>query len=325
MMLAVLRVIIWVVTGLLGALAIGIAAVFLVDTWRASGVHPGECDFLLQSARGDLRTDDDVLARAWEVLVDPEAETVGDLGGTRPVLGRSCLLYAGRSPAGDTVVYADTTVAGKQSLVRVAEVRLPREPGGTAQRAVASHSTLIGSELRAGVLLPLTGAYLAPGDAGEVTAVRVLSSADGYATGTDAVAIGEGLFAVGVAPDLSLAPDEQIPDVDAILMLQGSDLTPGAVALPAGSERDGSRPVRAAYTLSVDGAGTPDELTARRVGPVLSAMSADPRYSLVRDRAMRPPSLEARTGPALIVLAPIDPLAAIMPTFSVAAVGQQPI
>jgi hypothetical protein len=328
MMLAVLRVIIWVVTGLLGAIVIAVGSVFLVDTWRASGVHPDGCDSpLLYPARGDLRADEDVLSRAWAALVDPQVQAGGDLYGSRPVLNHSCLLYAGRGTAGDTVVYADTTVAGRQSLVRVAEVRLPREPGGSIQRAVASHSTLIGSELVAGVLLPLSGAYLAPGNPGEVTGVRVLSATDGYANATPAEEIGEGLFDVGVAPDRTLAPDSQGSDVDALLALDASGLAPHAVALPTGPRTEGPPPARAAFLLGVDGTDQPDELALSRIGPALSLMSADARFSLVRDRTTRPPALTVSTGPTAIVIVPTEPFtpAGVLPVFTQPVFGQQPI
>jgi hypothetical protein len=286
-----------------------------VDTWRAANQQPAECDFLLHRAGGDLLADQAAQRSAWAAVADPDIDTGGDLPGSRPELDRSCVLWAGTAPAGRTVVFVETTVAGYQSLARIIEVRLPGDgDSGRAERAVASHSVLLASEFRAGAVLPLSGLYVAPDRPERVTAVTVLSSADAWAGATPARQVGEGLFDIGVTRDYVAKPDDP-QDPDALLLLDRADGSRSAVAIPVGPERDHPLPVRATYVLTVDDAAPADEATLRAVGPVLSMMSGDARYSLVRDRALRPTSLLVRRTPAAVTLSVSDEQAAVLPTF----------
>ncbi|WP_214407700.1 hypothetical protein [Pseudonocardia lacus] len=308
----VLRGIAYVVVGLLGVVVIGGAAIFGADAWRASNQRPADCDFLLHRPGGDLLGDDGALGAAWAAVTDPDVETEGDLGGSSPVLERACVLWAGTAPAGRTVVFVDTTVAGYQSLSRIIEVRLP--DGGRAERAVASHSTLLASEFRSGAVLPLSGLYVPPDRQSEVTAVTVLSSADGWQAATAATEVGDGLFDIGVTADYVDKPDNpQDPDALLLLDLAGGDHV--AVAMPVGPERAHPLPVRATYVLSVDGTTPTDATALRAAGPVLSLMSADARYPLIRDRNTRPTHLEVRQTPGAVTLSVNDQQAGVLPSF----------
>ncbi|MCO1659615.1 hypothetical protein [Pseudonocardia humida] len=311
---AVLRGIAYLVVGLLGVVVIGGAAIFGADAWRASNQRPPDCDFLLHNPGGDLLGDADAVGAAWAAVTDPDIDTDGDLAGSAPVLERSCVLWAGTAPAGRTVVFVDTTVAGLRSVSRIVEVRLPAADGGPAERAVVSHSTPLASEFRSGAVLPLSGLYVPPDRDAEVTAVTVLSSADGWQAATPAARAGEGLFDIGVTGDyVEKADDPQDPD--ALLLLELADGGRVAVAMPVGPERAHPLPVRATYVLSVDGTTPADVAGLRAAGPVLSLMSADARYALIRDRSIRPTHLEVRQTPGAVTLAVNDPQAAILPSF----------
>jgi hypothetical protein len=111
-----------------------------------------------------------------------------------------------------------------------------------------------------------------------------------------------------------VTPD-RAADSDALLLL---DLVGGdraAVAVPVGPETADPRPVRATYALTVDGTAPADADVLRAAGPVLSLMSGDARYPLVRDRAARPAGLDVGRTPAAVTLAVVDPHAAVLPSF----------
>jgi hypothetical protein len=299
----------WVVVALLAAVVIGAGSVFAVDNFRAGQEHPDPCGTTtLQAARGDLVTDEDVLTTAWQAA-SGRVEVNGDLGGSPLIVERSCVLFAGRGAEGDTVVFADPVESGRQTLLRVAEVRLPAG-GGTPQRAVAAHSVVFGHELDAGLVLPLSGRYLAPGGPGEVTGATLLSAADGYTVPTPAQVVGDGLFQLGIAPDRTAPAGRQGPALDGALLLTGGGPAPLAVALPAGPESAEPLPVRAAYTLTLDGQVVREEAALRLIGQALSVMSRDPRYAVVRDLTGRPAALDVRNTAAGIVVTAADPRAA---------------
>jgi hypothetical protein len=145
-----------------------------------------------------------------------------------------------RRQPGPTVVFAESNIAGSQNLARFAEVRLPESDpsAGAPLVAVAAHSVLFGNELNAGLVLPLSGAYLAPDVDGTITedvatTVLALTSADGVTAETRAERIGAGVFRIGVAPDRTLAPNDQVPDRDAVLLLDGPEGHDEIVVVPA--------------------------------------------------------------------------------------------
>lgn len=306
-----LRTIGWVVVALLAAVVIGAGSVFAVDNLRTDRTRPEACGPLLQVARGDRAGDEDVLTRGWQAATG-RVEVDGDLNGSPLDVERSCVLFAGGGPAGDTVVFAESAEAGGATLLRVAEVRLPAG-NDRPRRAVAAHSLPRGHELDAGLMLPLSGDYLAPGGPGEVTAATLLTGADGYAIANAAPVVGDGLFDLGIAPDATTAGGQRAPILDGALVLEGEGPAPLAVALPAGPEQAEPLPARAAYTVSVDGQAVRDEVTLRLVGQALSVMSRDPRYAAVRDLTGRPTGLDIRTGPGGLVLLATDPRVAQLP------------
>ena len=277
---------------LLAVAAVAVLAVVAVDAWRASTVRPDDCGtLLLDPVRGDLRTDTDLVARAWSALVDRDSDAVGGLDGSRPVLDRSCVAYAGRlGPDGaSTVVFLETTQTGYTVLLRIAEVRLT---GTSAARAAVGYPALVGNELAAGVVLPLTGYYLAPAD---VAGVQVVGAAGG--AGVPARRVAEGVFDLGAVPDRSLAPAAQVPDAPVTLTLDRSDRNEAdLVAVPL-AYRVGDEPIRTPYALTVDDKPRADPTVRPAVLAVLPSLYADSRLPALLDRAPGFPTLAVRTAP----------------------------
>jgi hypothetical protein len=273
---------------LLAVAAVAVLAVVAVDAWRASTVRPDDCGtLLLDPVRGDLRTDTDLVARAWSALVDRDSDAVGGLDGSRPVLERSCLAYAGRlGPDGaSTVVFLETTQTGYTVLLRIAEVRLT---GTSAVRAAVGYPALVGNELAAGLVLPLTGYYLAPAD---VTGVQVVGAS------APARRVAEGVFDLGAVPDRSLAPAAQVPDAPVTLTLDRSDRNEAdLVAVPL-AHRVGDEPIRTPYALTVDDKSRADPAVRPAVLAVLPSLYADPRLPALLDRAPGFPTFAVRTAP----------------------------
>jgi hypothetical protein len=273
---------------LLAVAAVAVLAVVAVDAWRASTVRPDDCGtLLLDPVRGDLRTDTDLVARAWSALVDRDSDAVGGLDGSRPVLDRSCLAYAGRlGPDGaSTVVFLEATQTGYTVLLRIAEVRLT---GTSAARAAVGYPALVGNELAAGLVLPLTGYYLAPAD---VTGVQVVGA------GAPARRVAEGVFDLGAVPDRSLAPAAQVPDAPVTLTLDRSDRNEAdLVAVPV-AHRVGDELIRTPYALTVDDKRRADPAVRPAVLAVLPSLYADPRLPALLDRAPGFPTLAVRTAP----------------------------
>lgn len=287
----------WILILLVGAL-VGAGGVLAVDALRGPDV-PGPCGAALQEPTGELRTDGDVVGRAWAALTDPEVETTGELAGSRPVAARSCLLFAGvlDGTDGPTVVFAETTVAGYQSLLRVAEVRLGES---APQVGVGSHAVLLGSELRAGLVLPLSGAYLAPDRVTGVTHVRPGRT-------QDARRLADRVYALDIGPDRTLAPNDQLPAVDAALLLEDLEHEPLGVVIPAAPASLDPLGGRAALQVYLDGGAPADAATLQRIAAALPALSADPRLRLILDRAQRHPALTVELTAAEIVFASPDP------------------
>jgi hypothetical protein len=205
---------------------------------------------------------------------------------------------------GPTVVFAESNVAGYQNLARFAEVRLPEsDPStGTPQVAVAAHSVLLGNELNAGLVLPLSGAYLAPEidstvAAEDVDTVLALTSADGVTAETRAERIGAGVFRIGAAPDRTLAPNDQVPDRDAVLLLDGPEEHDEIVVVPALSEATWPVDTRVALQVYLDPGVPLDIATARRVAALLPGLSADPRLRALLDSTRRYPGLHITFSP----------------------------
>jgi hypothetical protein len=310
----VLRKIVHVGVGLVAGLVLGVGSMLVADRWTAAPVRPPDCGVPLHSAHGDRRGDDDLVARAWAALA---AQHV-DLDGSPPELGRSCLAFAGDTPAGPTVVLVDTTRARYSSLGRIVEVRVPDD--GPVRFAAASHSVPYAAELATGAVLPLSGLYLAPDQPGKATRVSVLSSADGYAEARSAPEVADGLFDVGIAADMA-GRVANPNDPDALLLVQMAHREePVAVAVPAGPERARPLPARATYALELRGFDAVDVEALRAVGPALSAMSADARYPLLRDLRHRPPALEARTTGDEVTIRAADAPAGL-PEFTVVVPG----
>lgn len=281
------------VLGALVAVAlVAVLAVVAVDAWRASSVRPDGCGaLLLDPPRGDQVDDAGVVSQAWSALVDRDSDAIGDIGGSRPVLNRSCVAYAGRLTANgpSTVVFLETTVTGYTVLLRVAEVRLD---GSRALRAAVGYPVLIGNELKAGLVLPLSGYYLAPDD---VSAVQVIGSAGGG--GTPARRVADGVFDLGAVPDRSLAPAEQVPDTPATLLLERSAADAADLVVLPVAQRQGSAPVRTPLTLTVDDRRRADPAIRPAVLAVLPSFYADPRLPALLDQAPGYPSLTVRTAP----------------------------
>ena len=207
------------------------------------------------------------------------------------MLDRTCVAYAGRLEAGgpSTVVFLETTVTGYTVLLRVAEVRLD---GGQAQRAAVGYPVLIGNELQAGLVPPLTGYYLAPAD---VSAVQVIGSAGG--AGTPARRVADGVFDLGAVPDRSLAPAEQVPDTPATLVLERSDKAEADLVVLPVANREGDLPVRAPLALTVDDKRRAEAAIRPAVLAVLPSFYADPRLPALLDQAPGHPTLTVRTAP----------------------------
>jgi hypothetical protein len=272
--------------------AVAVLAVVAVDAWRASNLRPDDCGtLLLDPVRGDLRTDAEVVARAWSALVDRDSDAVGGLDGSRPVLDRSCLAYAGRlgSDGASTVVFLEATQSGTTVLLRIAEVRLT---GAGVARAAVGYPALVGNELTGGLVLPLSGYYLAPAD---VTAVAVVGAAGG--AGTPARRVADGVFDLGAVPDRSLAPAAQVPDAPVTLVLDRAERSEAdLVALPV-VYRDGDQAIRTPYALTVDDKRRADPALRPAVLAVLPSLYADPRLPALLDRAPGFPTLAMRTAP----------------------------
>lgn len=285
------------VLGVVLGVVLGAGSVAGWDRWRQATAHPGSCGSLLGEPRGESVGDEEVLARAWDALTDPEVDADGELDGSRPAAGRACLLYAGRFGAtAPTVVYLDLTRAGYLDLVRVLEVRVPAD--GRPRLATAWHPLMLGSELRWGVVLPLSGIYLAPPD---TLGVRVFHGGDGYA-GAAARRVGDAAFDLGVVPDRTLAPADQVPDVPAALLV---DRPPEAVeggrqvvALPVRTRENRATAVRRPFGTWIDGAGEGDEAAARTLAAALPGVQEDPRFAAAFDQAPSYPSWSADTAPA---------------------------
>ncbi len=272
--------------------AVAVLAVVAVDSWRASSVRPDGCgSVLLEAPRGDQVDDAGVISGAWSALVDRDSGAVGSFSGSRPVLDRTCVAYAGLLEAGgpSTVVFLETTVTGYTVLLRVAEVRLD---GGQAQRAAVGYPVLIGNEMQAGLVLPLTGYYLAPAD---VSAVQVIGSAGG--AGTPARRVADGVFDLGAVPDRSLAPAEQVPDTPATLALERSDQAEADLVVLPVANREGDLPVRAPLALTVDDKRRAEAAIRPAVLAVLPSFYADPRLPALLDQAPGHPTLTVRTAP----------------------------
>jgi hypothetical protein len=305
---------IYVGCGLATGLVIGAGATVAVDRWSARPERPVDCGVPLHTAHGDRLRDDDLVGRAWAALTRQHV----DLDGSPPELDRACLAFAGDTPGGPTAVFVDSTRARYSSLGRVIEVQVP--DGGPVEFAAASHSVPFAGELATGAVLPLSGLYLAPDRSGEATGVTVLSSADGYAAAVEAPQVADGLFDVGIARDMA-ARVEAPHDPDALLLVR----TPGedrfAVAVPAGPERRRPLPARATYAVRVEGLDAVDLDALRAIGPALSAMSADPRYALLRDLRERPPALEVRATADAVTIRAADGRAPVLPEFTVPVPG----
>jgi len=276
---------------LVAVAVVAVLAVVVVDTWRASNVRPDGCGSLLEPPRGDQADDAGVISSAWAALVDRDSDALGSFEGSRPVIDRSCVAYAGRLAANgpSTVVFVETTVTGHTVLMRVAEVRLD---GNGARRAVAGYPTLLGDELQAGLVLPLTGYYLAPAD---VSAVQVIGSGGG--TGAPARRVADGVFDLGAVPDRSLAPAEQVPDSAATLVLERSQQGAADLVVLPVATRQGSRPVRAPLMLTVDDKRRADAAIRPAVLAVLPSFYADQRLPALLDQAPGRPTLAVRTAP----------------------------
>jgi hypothetical protein len=303
--------------------------VLIVDAVRASDDRPEPCAGLLdrREASGELLDDTAVVDRAWAAVRDRDGarDLLGPLRGSGLVTRRTCVLYAGvlmgsesaRRQPGPTVVFAESNIAWPQNLARFAEVRLPEsDPSvGAPLVAVAAHSVLFGNELNAGLVLPLSGAYLAPDVDGTITedvatAVLALTSADGVAAETRAERIGAGVFRIGAAPDRTLAPNDQVPDRDAVLLLDGPEDHDEIVVVPALPETRWPLPgARVALPVYLDPDVPLDIATARRVAALLPGLSADPRMRAVLDSARRNPGLHITFSPdgRQATVRPIDP------------------
>lgn len=280
-----------IVAAVLAVAVIAVLAVVVVDRWRASDVRPDGCSSLLVgSTRGEQGEDAGVIASAWSALVDLDSGAIGRLDGSRPVLARSCVVYAGRAvPDGpSTVVFLETTVTGRTVLLRIAEVRLD---GNVAQRAVVGYPVLIGDEIDSGLVLPLSGHYLAPAD---VTAVQVIGATGG--AGSVARRVADGLFDLGVVPDRSRGPAEQVADAPATLVLERSRSEAGNLVVLPVVLRDGSQPVRTPLGLIVDDRRRTDPVTQQAVLAVLPLLYADLRLPALLGQAPGFPSLDVRTG-----------------------------
>lgn len=312
-----MRIVGRLVAVLLGVALIAVLAVVAVDAWRAFGVTPEQCgSTLLEPQRGELRDDTSVQATAWSAVADRNSRVGGDLDGSRPVLNRTCLVYAGRldDDAGPTVVFLETTSSRYTVLLRIAEVRLAAE-GGDAQFGMAGYPVHIGSELSGGLVLPLSGRYLAPAD---VTGVLVMGASGG--AGSPARSVGDAVFDTGITPDRSGAPDEQVPDVPATFVLDRADLTKATIVVVPVTASEIGPPVRAPLTLSVDDRRRADAATQPAVLAVLPLFYADPRVSALLGRAPGFPSLAVRTAPlsggtGVVVASGGDSVAPGLPVF----------
>jgi hypothetical protein len=282
-----------VVAVLAGVVLVAAGSVAAVDAWRAATAHPRPCEFA--EPRGELFSHGDTLTRAWAALTDPGAETIGDIGGSRFVLSRSCVLFAGRfSGTGEPhVVIVEPTIDGYHELLRVAEVRLPES--GAALRAGAAHSRLLASELDRGVVLPLSGRFLV-GDE-DAGAARVATGHDGFRGFADATVEADGVVELGAVPDRALAPSAQGDDVAAVVVVTTAQ-GPRAALVPVVPVPEGGPPSRPTVTLAVDGAATIDEATLHVVAPVLPLLTADPRFLAALDRVVQPTSLLVTTAAA---------------------------
>lgn len=286
-----------------------VAAVVAVIALRPE--LPAPCGHLLAEPRGELREDASVLRAAWTALTDPDADTVGELDGSRPVVGRTCLLYAGvlAGTSGPTVVLAETTVSGYTSLLRVFEVLLPAPEGGAARVGVTGMPAQLGSELRAGLVLPLSGAYLAPRrDAVDVTGVFVVR-ADG--TAEPASAIGEGVY-------------EPVPDAGAVLVLDRAEpYGDRAVVVPVVDPVREPAPPRRALRLWVGGtaiAGPAEAPALAALAAALPAVTEEPGFARLLDRWPPFPALALDPVPGGYALGAGEPRPGL-PVFTVPATG----
>ncbi|MHA6621156.1 hypothetical protein [Pseudonocardia sp. DLS-67] len=289
------RIVLRVVAVLAGVAVVAVAAVAGADAWRAGVARPQPCGSLLAEPRGELRDDGDVLSRAWAALTDPDVETIGELAGSRFVLPRSCVLFAGRfGGVGDPhVVVAEATVTGYRTLFRIAEVQLRDD--GPDLRATAAHARLLGSELKRGVVLPLSGYFLA-GDA-DVVAARVATGRDGFRTWATAGAIADGVFNLGAVTDRTLAPATQGEDVPAVVVLdRGGSQDPRAAMVPVVPAPAGGPVHRPTIALAVDGEAAVDDAILRRIAPVLPLLPDDPRFLAALDRSVQPTTLLVTTA-----------------------------
>ncbi|MGI5129476.1 hypothetical protein ACQEVB_21905 [Pseudonocardia sp. CA-107938] len=277
-----MRLLVRLLVALVAVAVVAALAVVAVDAWRSWNVRPDDCGTrLLDPARGDQRADAGLVAGAWSALVENDG-AAGGLDGSRPVLDRSCLAYAGHvGPDGaSTVVFLETTRTGATELLRIAEVRLG---GAGPRRAAVGYPVVVGNEVAAGVVLPLSGHYLAPVD---VTAVQVIGA------GAPAGRVADGVFDLGVVPDRTLGPAEQVPDTAATLLLDRSvPSAPDLVALPVVSQQD-APPIRVPFAVTVDGAPRADPAVRPAVLAVLPPLYADPRLPSL----LGSPALDVRTA-----------------------------
>jgi hypothetical protein len=312
-----MRTLALVVGSVLAVGIVGAAAVLIVDTIRTGDDRPEPCAGVLErGASGELLDDTAVVDRAWAAVSDRngDQDVIGDLGGSLLVTRRTCVLYAGvlmgseslPQQPGPTVVFAESNVAGYQNLARFAEVRLPESDpsAGAPLVAVAGHSVLLGNELNAGLVLPLSGAYLAPeidssiGTEDVAITALALTSADGVAAETRAERIGAGVFRIGAAPDRTLAPNDQVADRDTVLLLDGPEHHDDEiVVVPALPEATWPTGARVALQVNLDPGVPLDIATARRVAALLPGLSADPRMRALLDSARRYPSLHITFSP----------------------------
>jgi hypothetical protein len=114
---------------------------------------------------------------------------------------------------------------------------------------------------------------------------------------TSAERIGAGAFRIGAAPDRTLAPNDQVPDRDAVLLLDGPEDHDVIVVVPALPEATLPTGARVALEVYLDPGVQPNVATARRVAAVLPGLSADPRMRAVLYNARRYPGLHITFSP----------------------------
>lgn len=290
--------------GVVGVL-LGAGGMRLIDSGPS---EPEPCGGIFAYSLGDALDDSDLIETAWSAVTDPsDSESNGNLDGSRPVAQRTCVLFAGSLEERPTVVFLENTVSGHLNVVRIVEARV--EQSGSVSYGTDWHPVLLGSEAAFGVFLPLSGAYVAPRNSGDVRVVTV------GAPMRDAPLIVDGVHDTGVVADRTEAPNSRVADRAAVLVVDRTDdgLLPArseVYLVPALRRDTGARPVHRPFRVWDDDSGDPvdadDESLLAALAQVAPQLSADPLFAVaVFDTAPAAPGLSVAFADGEMTVKPV--------------------